>query len=361
MSQTPAENVSSQIAAERAIAELRFARPVLVNGATRLIVWPAEQDSLPQAVGALKHIKISLLLSAARLNHLQQPLKADAKLKVLSSEISNAARLAFDETAAITQSLAALSAQEASALQLVRFAKFLPAAFIAEISPTADVKHLNLFSLSENDIAHYQPFNAACIKIAARAKVPLADAHAEFVTFSGTGLAQHLAVIVGTPDLNSAVLTRLHSACLTGDLFGSLKCDCGDQLRSAVQTMAKQGGGILLYLDQEGRGHGLTNKLRAYDLQAQGMNTFEADTALGFRGDARDFDIGAAMLKLLGASNIALMTNNPAKVEALQKAGLNVAAQPLIGRITKDNLHYLETKRDKAHHIMPARLALPDA
>ncbi len=352
---------SHQIATERAIAELRFGRPVILRGTPQLVVWPAEQVIAPHITALAPTAKISLLLSASRLNHLDPSLNTDAKIDVPLPDIKAATQLAFDESASLYSKPSALSEDEAAVLQLMRFAKFVPAAFVAEILPSANISQLDLLTLGADDIAHYHAFEPAQINILTRATVPLADAQAEFVVFGGTGLAQHLAVIVGAPDLKKPVLTRLHSACLTGDLFASLKCDCGDQLRSAVKTMAQQSGGILLYLDQEGRGHGLTSKLRAYGLQAMGMDTFKADDALGFQGDERDFEIGAIMLKQLGVSTIMLMTNNPAKVQALQKAGLTVATQALMGRVTKDNLLYLETKRDSARHALPARLALPDA
>ena len=137
------------------------------------------------------------------------------------------------------------------------------------------------------------------LKIVSRAPVPLEGAPtSEFVVFrGGEGLRDQVAIIVGKPDLSQPVTVRLHSACLTGDLFGSLKCDCGDQLRETVRLMAQNEGGILLYLDQEGRGNGIANKIRAYKLQSQGYDTYEADEVLGFEPDQRRFDFAAEMLK----------------------------------------------------------------
>jgi GTP cyclohydrolase II len=148
---------------------------------------------------------------------------------------------------------------------------------------------------------------------------------------------------------------RLHSACLTGDLFGSLKCDCGDQLRETVRWMAKNEGGILLYLDQEGRGNGLANKIRAYKLQSQGYDTYDADEVLGFEFDQRRFDFAAEMLKQLGVGAVRIMTNNPLKIEALRKAGLEVVSdQRVFGRPTVENVRYLASKRDRAGHFIDA-------
>jgi GTP cyclohydrolase II len=148
------------------------------------------------------------------------------------------------------------------------------------------------------------------------------------------------------------VLTRLHSECFTGDLLGSLKCDCGDQLRGAVQAIAKAGGGVLLYLAQEGRGIGLMNKLRAYRLQDEGFDTMEANQRLGFAADERLYDIAARMLRLLGYSKVRLLTNNPDKVRALQAAGIEVTER--VPHSFPDNAHnrdYLRVKAEKGGHL----------
>jgi GTP cyclohydrolase II len=162
-----------------------------------------------------------------------------------------------------------------------------------------------------------------------------------------------VAIVVGRPDVSAPVTVRLHSACLTGDLFGSLKCDCGDQLRGSVRWMAEHGGGILLYLDQEGRGNGIANKIRAYKLQAQGYDTYDADEMLGFGPDQRRFDFAAEMLRQLGLRQVNLITNNPDKIAALEKAGLAVVShQRSPARATPQNLHYLATKRERAGHLI---------
>jgi GTP cyclohydrolase II len=162
-----------------------------------------------------------------------------------------------------------------------------------------------------------------------------------------------VAIIVGKPDLSQPVHVRLHSACLTGDLFGSLKCDCGDQLRETVQWMAENEGGILLYLDQEGRGNGIANKMKAYNLQAQGWDTYDADEVLGFDLDQRRFDFAAEMLRQIGVTSVSLMTNNPEKIGAMKQAGLDVAAEKRVfGRPNPNNVRYLASKRDRAGHFI---------
>ena len=175
---------------------------------------------------------------------------------------------------------------------------------------------------------------------------------------------EHVAVIVGDPDFNGSdlVRVRLHSSCLTGDLFGSLRCDCGDQLRGTVQRLAREGGGIILYLSQEGRGIGIANKLRAYRLQDAGQDTLDANQSLGFRMDERHFEVAAAMLKSLGCTRIQLLTNNPAKIESLRAAGIDVVErEPVKGEVNPHNQQYLVTKMKRAGHLFErSELRLPD-
>jgi len=210
-------------------------------------------------------------------------------------------------------------------------------------------------AVREADVLAYRQSQVRALRIVGRAPVPLEGAgETEFVVFrGGEGLRDQVAIIVGRPDLSRTVPVRLHSACLTGDLFGSLKCDCGDQLRSTVQWMAGNGGGILLYLDQEGRGNGIANKMRAYKLQAQGFDTYDADEILGFGLDQRRFDFAAEMLRQLGVTSVSIMTNNPEKIAALKAAGLAVVAeQRVIGRPTSENIRYLAAKRERAGHFI---------
>jgi GTP cyclohydrolase II len=168
---------------------------------------------------------------------------------------------------------------------------------------------------------------------------------------------EHVALIVGQQTAERLPLVRLHSECLTGDLLGSLRCDCGPQLEGALQAMAEEakagGWGVLLYLRQEGRGIGLVNKLRAYRLQDQGFDTLEANRRLGLPEEARDFPVAARMLDLLGARAVRLMTNNPAKVAALEAAGVTVAERvPHSLPANPHNARYLATKRDRAGHLL---------
>ena len=206
-----------------------------------------------------------------------------------------------------------------------------------------------------SDVLGYRAARVASLRIVGRAPVPLEGAQdTEFVVFrGGEGLRDQVAVLIGKPDFTKPVTVRLHSACLTGDLFGSLKCDCGDQLRHTAKFMAENGGGVLLYLDQEGRANGLSNKIRAYALQAKGYDTYDADEVLGFDHDQRHFDFAAEMLKQLGVGQVRVMTNNPVKIAALEAAGLEVVAdQRIVGRKNDHNVRYLASKRDRAGHML---------
>lgn len=165
--------------------------------------------------------------------------------------------------------------------------------------------------------------------------------------------SEHVAVIIGSPQPDG-IAVRLHSACLTGDLLGSLRCDCGDQLRAAVEQLAGEGGGVLLYLAQEGRGIGLANKLRAYQLQDAGLDTLDADQHLGFTADERSYAAAASMLRQLGMMRIQLLTNNPEKIGALERAGIQVlGGHRLVGAVNRHNARYIRAKRERAGHLMP--------
>lgn len=163
----------------------------------------------------------------------------------------------------------------------------------------------------------------------------------------------HVAVVHGDVEGESEVLTRIHSECLTGDVFGSLKCDCGAQLDQALQEIAEVDAGVVLYMRQEGRGIGLANKIKAYSLQDGGLDTVEANHHLGFDDDLRDYDISAEMLRLLGIESIVLMTNNPSKIEGLEEAGIDIAERrPIKTTPNPHNFEYLETKRKKSGHLL---------
>ncbi|GAI15477.1 unnamed protein product, partial [marine sediment metagenome] len=188
----------------------------------------------------------------------------------------------------------------------------------------------------------------------AEAKLP--TSFGEFIALayrSNVDAAEHVVLVKGDISGDEPVLVRVHSECLTGDVFGSLRCDCSDQVRLAMQSIAEEGRGVFLYMRQEGRGIGLHNKLRAYALQDQGMDTVEANVALGFPPDLRDYGVGAQILADLGLHNIRLLTNNPKKVVGLESYGLKIVETvPLIALSNPYNIHYLETKQKKLGHLL---------
>jgi GTP cyclohydrolase II len=230
-----------------------------------------------------------------------------------------------------------------AALRLARLAGLLPALFLGTATQSAARVG------SETVMAYAHPDQ---VRIAARARLPTAiSKQAEIVAFRAEqDTSEHVALVIGSPN-GAPPLVRLHSECLTGDAFGSLKCDCGPQLDSALEQIAAAGWGILLYLRQEGRGIGLVNKLRAYALQDQGFDTVDANLRLGFADDERDFAVAARMLEALGQRRIRLLTNNPRKTERLTVLGIDVAEQvPLTAGANPHNEGYLATKRDRSGH-----------
>jgi len=240
----------------------------------------------------------------------------------------------------------------AAALTLARHAQIIPALAIRD--PAEDRADLPLLQVSVDDIKNYPLICGREIQRVSRARVPLAASeNCEFIVYRERFRdAEHVAIVIDTPDSDKPVPVRLHSACLTGDLLASLRCDCGDQLRGAVERIAKVGGGVVLYLAQEGRGIGLVNKLRAYALQEQGLDTLQADRHLGFRADERDYAVACAMLKDLGIDRVVLLTNNPNKMAALDVCEIEVVSRmPLPAPANKHNAHYLRTKREHAGHL----------
>ena len=239
-----------------------------------------------------------------------------------------------------------------AAVRLAKQAHLLPAALVLPVPDAAALAQahgLTCIALADLDRA------ATTLHEVSSARVPLASAaHARVRVFRPLdGGEEHYAVVVGRPAHDAPVLARLHSACFTGDVIGSLKCDCGPQLNAALAQIGDAGAGILLYLNQEGRGIGLANKMRAYALQDQGFDTVEANHRLGFEDDERDFRIGAEMLRAMGVTQVRLMTNNPAKVARMQANGVNVAERvPLRVGQTPQNAHYLATKARKSGHLL---------
>lgn len=242
-----------------------------------------------------------------------------------------------------------------AAIRLVKAAELLPAVLVVtgpDVVETALRNDLGI--LSAEDVLN-QILLPRDPRPVSDARVPmLAARNGRLHVFRAPdGGPEHYAVEVGTPDRNQPVLVRLHSACFTGDVLGSLKCDCGPQLQAALRAMEANGTGVLLYLNQEGRGIGLANKMRAYSLQDQGLDTVEANHRLGFEDDERDFRTGAALLRQMGIGRVRLMTNNPAKIARLDSEGIEVVerVELKVGR-GPENTRYLDTKARKSGHLL---------
>jgi GTP cyclohydrolase II len=244
-----------------------------------------------------------------------------------------------------------------AAVALAKLAALLPAALVLPLAPAEAAlarRRTDFAAVATEEVLTRRAAMAGLTRVA-EARVPLSDAEdARLIAFRPRdGGSEHLAILVGAPDPGRPVLVRLHSACFTGDVLSSLRCDCGEQLRGAIAAIAEAGGGALLYLAQEGRGIGLVNKLRAYQLQDAGFDTVDANEQLGFDADERVYQPAAEMLRQLGFATVRLLTNNPDKVAALERYGIRVAERvPHVFPANGHNERYLRTKRTRSGHLL---------
>ena len=255
--------------------------------------------------------------------------------------------------------------QTEGSVDLSRLAGLKPAGVICEImSPDGSMarrteleqiaREHNLKIVTIRDLVEYRMRRESLIERIAETHLPTLYGKFRCVTYRGTiGGEIYLALVLGEPGPDDEVLVRVHSQCLTGDVFGSFRCDCGSQLEAALRKINEEGKGILLYVTQEGRGIGIVNKLKAYALQDEGMDTVQANEALGFKADLRDYGLGAQVLADLGIKKMRLMTNNPRKIVGLEGYGLTVLDRvPLEVNPREENLRYLETKKEKLGHML---------
>ncbi len=242
---------------------------------------------------------------------------------------------------------------ESAVLELTKFAALLPAVLI-RVYATEDDNNVRV-TVPVASVKNYQAALAKTLQPVSEAEIPLRGAEqTKVIAFrSRFSTAEHLAIVIGEPEKADAPLVRLHSSCMTGDVLGSLRCDCGDQLQEAIAQIAKEGSGVVLYLNQEGRGIGIANKLRAYQLQDTGLDTVEANEALGFAMDERQFAPAVAMLEALNIKTIRLLTNNPKKMEELTRLGMIIKERvALVIPANAHNARYLETKKNRCGHVI---------
>jgi len=355
---------------ERAAYELRCGRPVFVLDSTdRAAVILATEMATEAKVLALADLVGGQMPHVVLTHHRAETLKIRLYTPEVvripypdwlsASQIRQLADPQFDLADPMRGPFVAeredVEESVAGGVKLAKIARILPSTMSSVVPAIKIGTHPDIVAVNAADISNYDIRAASALKRVTAAKVPLEGAeNARIVAFRPEdGGIEHLAIVIGDPDTWGPTLVRLHSECFTGDLIGSLKCDCGDQLRGAIAQIGKEGSGVLLYLAQEGRGIGLINKLRAYALQDQGFDTVEANQRLGFEDDERNFLAAAEMLRQLGFSKVRLLTNNPRKVAQLEEYGIEVVERVTHSFPTNEhNEHYLAIKAEKSGHIL---------
>jgi len=350
----------------RAASDLRRGVPVLLDGPNPLLLLAAETagaESLREFASLGTDRPVVLFAPVRGAAVLRRPADGDADViaAVLPDALAHpdALRGLADPTAPqpITAGMVPVDPPPgaAAAIALAKLGRLLPAVLAITPASVAGLADRALISVSPADIIGYPAMEAAGLRIVASAPVPLADAqNSRVVAFRAEGSAiEHLAIVIGEPEMAEAPLVRIHSECFTGDLLGSMRCDCGEQLRGAIHRIAEHGTGVVLYLAQEGRGIGLVNKLRAYTLQDRGLDTMDANRVLGWGADERNFLVGANMLLALGITKVRLLTNNPDKIAGLTACGVEVVGREAHAFAPNDvNDAYLATKAVRFGHML---------
>jgi GTP cyclohydrolase II len=346
----------------RARADLRMGVPVVLGN---MLVLAAETLTAERLANVMTLENDAVLaITARRAGTLKAhaydgdlariPLPSDATLAWVQSIADPADDLRAPMKGPLVAQREGKATVHTTALSLVKSARLLPAAVIVMLDHPAAFALTHSLTAVDNAAAGLLLRANSPLHSVVHARLPMeASEHGRLHVFRPeNGGEEHYAIEIGRPDRNTPVLCRLHSACFTGDILGSLKCDCGPQLHAAMAQMGAAGQGVLLYLNQEGRGIGLANKMRAYSLQDQGFDTVEANHRLGFEDDERDFRLGADILKKMGFSTVNLLTNNPRKVEMMGQSGVHVAERvPLAVGENHHNAAYLATKAEKSGHL----------
>jgi GTP cyclohydrolase II len=370
---------NGQIGVNRGLAEFHARRPVLITGgsetlltlpvegldarrlaefmalcapaAPRLVITARRALALGLGIGLEAATQVALQLSPG--------IEAETILALVAGANVAGAKVAKAKVECVRDAKPA-GAAAAAAIQLVKLSHGLPAVLAAEVvRKNAVATEPKLIAVEAEAVSRFGDDVIRSLVIASEASIPLnSGTRTRFVIFRDAMGGSSVAIIVGKPDFTSPVPVRLHSACLTGDVFGSRRCDCGDQLKLALARLEDAGGGIILYLAQEGRGLGLANKMRTYQMQEDGLDTVDANTTLGFDDDERDYGIAARMLEMLDCTRVVLLTNNPAKLDGLAKAGIEITSRiGLEAPINSDNRRYLTAKAARAGHRLDHLMA----
>jgi len=358
---------ADEIGVQRGLAEFRGGRPVLIAaGEERLVALPVDGAGAA-SVAALKALcapalpRLAVTARRARVLGLETvgplllSLRADDDIETIWS-VAGSVR---SESRPV---VGPAGPAAAAAIELAKLAHRLPALLIADGEIVAGtILDREMIAVDAAAVSQFRRRTIESLKLVSEAQVPLQQGvAARFHVFRDASGGNPVAIIVGALDLLRPVPVRLHSACLTGDVFGSRRCDCGAQLNLALDRLTEAGGGVILYLEQEGRGLGLANKMRAYTLQDAGLDTVDANTTLGFDDDERDYGVAARMLQMLGCNRVLLLTNNPGKLEALAEAGVEVCGRlPLYTPINADNRRYLTAKAARAGHWLDGMVVHP--
>lgn len=349
----------------RARSDLRMGVPVLLSGPQDMLVFAAETISntrlaalqamgLRPVVAITDHRARTLKAHAYDGDLARIELPVDAQLPWVLGIADPADDLKTPMKGPLIAQRGGDVTAHRAAIHLVKAARLLPAAIVVEAPNAGFGVENNLTRLPQQAVIPALASAQDLLPVvSARLPLSVSEAGRLHVFRPEDGGEEHYAVEIGRPDRSAPVLARLHSACFTGDLLGSLKCDCGPQLRGALAQMGSEGAGVLLYLNQEGRGIGLANKMRAYSLQDQGFDTVEANHRLGFEDDERDFRLGADILRRMGFASVRLLTNNPAKIVMMNSCGIDVAERvPLRVGENVHNQDYLATKAKKSGHLL---------
>ena len=344
------------ISVSRGVAEFNSRRPVLVTAQNeRLLALPVEgldDARLAEFTALCAPSEPYLVITSRRAVALGINTRIPMAVRLSPADDAESI-LAFvgDSPGEGAPSAVPAGRAATAAIQLVKLSHGLPAVLAADLAPHAPASD-QLVTVEADAAESFFDNAIQSLTLASEAVVPLnSGSSARFIIFRDAMGGNEVAIIVGKPDFTKPVPVRLHSACLTGDVFGSRRCDCGDQLRLAIARLEDLGGGVILYLAQEGRGVGLANKMRTYQLQDDGLDTVDANTTLGFDDDERDYGVAARMLEMLECTRVILLTNNPTKLDRLSKAGIEIVSRmALEAPINADNRRYMTAKVTRAGH-----------